>query len=144
MGLYDFQVAAKLRTYEEWHKPNVFNVILNVPTGGGKTVLFCDIVREFNAPACVIAHRQELISQASLALNREGLQHDILAPKDVKQQIIRAHHDIHGTSYYRGGSSVRVAGVNSRITCQAVNASNTNAGGLFPTAHAVRADGRGL
>jgi|SRR6185312_9376636 len=171
MGLYDFQVAAKLRTYEEWHKPNVFNVILNVPTGGGKTVLFCDIVREFNAPACVIAHRQELISQASLALNREGLQHDILAPKDVKQQIIRAHHDIHGTSYYRGGSSVRVAGVNSLARDAAVDrwhsqvgivvqdeghhvlrqnmwgramARFPNARGLFPTAHAVRADGRGL
>lgn len=170
-SLRDYQVDVKQRVYHAWHQPNVFNIILTMATGAGKTTVFSDIVREFNAPACVIAHRQELVAQASLALNREGIQHDIMVPKAVKQQIIRAHHDIHGYSHYRGGWMVRVAGVDSLARDQAtdrwysqvalvvqdeghhVQRQNKwgkaqsrfpNARGLFPTAHCLRGDGRGL
>ena len=170
-SLRDYQVDVKQRVYEAWHQPNVFNIILTMATGAGKTTVFSDIVREFNAPACVIAHRQELVAQASLALNREGIQHDIMVPKAVKQQIIRAHHDVHGHSHYRGNGIVRVCGVDSLARDQATDrwysqvalvvqdeghhvqrnnkwgkaqARFPNARGLFPTAHCLRGDGRGL
>lgn len=171
MTLRDYQAYARDRTYEAWQQPNVFNVIVTMATGGGKTVLFSEIVRDFNAPACIIAHRQELISQASLALNSQGIQHDIMAPQAVKQQIIRAHHDTHDVSYYRSNSIVRVAGVDSLARDSSndrwfrqvgivvhdethhlqknnkwgkAHSRFPNARGFGVTAHAIRGDGRGL
>ena len=169
--LRDYQIDAKQRIYDAWRQPNVFNVIVTMATGAGKTTVFSDIVRDFNAPACVIAHRQELVSQASLALNREGVQHDIHAPTKIKREIIRAHHDNHGQSWYRSNSIVRVAGVDSLIRDSATDrwfnqvalvvqdeghhvqrenkwgraqARFPNARGLYVTAHCLRGDGRGL
>lgn len=171
MTLRDYQINVKQRVYDSWRQPNTFNILLTMATGAGKTTVFSDIVREFNAPACVIAHRQELVAQASLALNREGIQHDIMVPKAVKQQIIRAHHDVHGHSCYRGGGIVRVVGVDSLARDSSndrwfnqvavvvqdeghhvqrdnkwgkAQARFPNARGLFPTAHCLRGDGRGL
>lgn len=171
MTLRDYQIDVRDRIYAAWQQPNVFNVISTMATGAGKTVLFCAIVRDFNAPACVIAHRQELIAQASLALNREGIQHDIMAPQAVRQQIIRAHHDIHSVSHYRSNSIVRVAGVDSLARDSSddrwfkqvglvvhdeahhlqknnkwgrAHARFVNARGFGATAHAIRGDGRGL
>src|SRR5271170_575987 len=93
--------------------PNVMNVGINLPTGGGKTVLMSDMIEKMARPTCAIAHRQELVSQVSLALNREGVYHGIIAPKKIQQQIIRLHHETHGYSRYKYNSEVRVAGVDS-------------------------------
>lgn len=171
MILYDFQTEVVNACYDRWREPDIFNLLMNMPTGGGKTVTFCKMVHDFDTPACIMAHRQELVSQASLALNREGIQHDIIAPKAVKLAIVRVHHDIHGGSHYRNGSPVRVAGVDTLTNYDGddrwmsqvglvvpdeghhVLRENKwgkqvlrfpNARGLFPTAHSLRADGRGL
>jgi superfamily II DNA or RNA helicase len=169
--LRDFQTELKGRVYEAWHEPNVFNVMMVGPTGSGKTVTFCDIVRDFNQPACVIAHRQELVGQAALALNRERVEHSIIAPKKVVQQIIGIEHDLQGYSCYNSRAPVKCAGVDTIIRHDAkdrwygqvglvvqdeghhVLKDNKwgraqlmfpNGRGLFPTAHAVRADRQGL
>ena len=171
MPLYDFQADVQGRGFQAWHEPNVFNLLWNVPTGGGKTVLMGDTIQQFNTATCAIAHRQELVSQISLALNRENIPHGILAPKKTQQQIIKLHHDTHGYSRYNYRSDVRVAGVDSlrdydtkdRWLAQVglvvqdeahhvlkankwgrAMALFPNARGLFLTAHAIRADGCGL
>lgn len=171
MSLRDFQLDLKNRVYQSWAEPNVHNVIMNLATGGGKTVLFCDIVSELGRPACLISHRQELVSQSSLSLNRERVPHDIIAPKKVRDQIIRLHHDTHGYSVQAYNSPIRVAGVDTLpnqdhkdrwfsdvglvVHDEAHHVLRTNKWGkahaLFPnarglgvTAHAVRADGCGL
>lgn len=157
--------------FEAWREPNVFNIQPVLPTGGGKTVLVGDITKKMDVPSCAIAHRQELVSQMALALNRERIPHGIIAPKAVVHQIVTLEHESHGYSDYRYQSHVRVAGVDTlgnhdktdRWLSQVglviqdeghhVLADNKwgkamglfpNARGLFPTAHAVRADGAGL
>lgn len=170
MPLHDFQSALKGDVYNAWHE-GAINVMPVAPTGSGKTVLFCDIVREFSQPAALISHRQELVGQAALALNRERVEHSIVAPKEVLQQIISLEHEIHGYSTYNSRAPIRAAGVDTIIRHDAkdrwysqvglvvqdeghhVLAGNKwgraqlmfpNARGLFPTAHAVRADNKGL
>lgn len=50
-------------------------VLVVLPTGGGKTVLFTKIAAEEEGIVWVIAHRQELIRQASETLDRFGIDH---------------------------------------------------------------------
>lgn len=168
--LRDFQSAAKAEVYTAWGE-GAFNVMPVMPTGSGKTVTFCDIVREYQHPSAVIAHRQELVAQAALALNRERVPHGIIAPKQVVQQIIGLEHELQGYSTFNSRAAARVAGVDTIIRHDTkdrwysqvglvvqdeghhVLQDNKwgraqlmfpNARGLFPTAHAVRADGQGL
>lgn len=54
-----------------------------LPTGGGKTVLFCAIVRravERGGRVLLLVHRRELIQQASAALDRFDVSHGVVAP----------------------------------------------------------------
>lgn len=56
-------------------------VILTIPTGGGKTVIFSKIVRgaaERGNPSLIIAHRDALIKQASRKLSEYGVDHGII------------------------------------------------------------------
>lgn len=170
--LRDFQIDAQRQIFEAWQEPGVYTVAATLPTGAGKTVLFCDTIAKVDRPTCVIAHRQELLAQASLALNRESIKHDVIAPTDVKRQIARIHHDSHGVSHLRNGAPVRVAGVDTLVRREpgkdrwysdvqlvvqdeahhvtegskwaTAQAMFPNARALHVMAHAVRADGKGL
>lgn len=54
-----------------------------LPTGGGKTFVFCFIAKRVvagNRKACILVHRQELLSQCSRSLLSMGVQHGIIAP----------------------------------------------------------------
>lgn len=171
MPLYDFQEDIQNRAFQAWAEPNVFNLLVTLATGGGKTVWTSDTIRKFNRPTCAIAHRDQLVSQLSLALTRDDIWHDLIAPKKTQQEIIRLHHDTFGYSRYRYRSDIRVAGVDSlrsfdvrdRWLSQVglvvqdeghhVQKDNKwgeamalfpNAFGAFLTAHALRGDRRGL
>ena len=169
--LRDFQVKLKADIYRAWHE-GARNVMGVMATGGGKTVVFSDIVREFDQPACLISHRQELVGQAALALNREEVAHSIIAPAAVQKQIIQLEMESYGRSFYNPRAPIRVAGVDTLLNhdtadrwlkqvglivqdeghhTQATNKwgmamglFNPHARGLFMTAHAYRADGKGL
>ena len=171
MTLRDFQLEMKQQIYSAWAEPNVFNVMNVMPTGSGKTTTFCAVIAEYQQPTCVIAHRQELVAQAALALNRERIPHGIVAPKPVIQQILRAEHENHGYSTYHHRADTRVAGVDTftghdpgdrwlaSVRLAVIDEGHhvvkgnkwaaamgllPNARGLFSTAHAIRADGSGL
>lgn len=169
--LRDFQGLLKGDIYRAWHE-GARNVMGVMATGGGKTVVFCDIVREFDQPACLISHRQELVGQAALSLNREEVNHAIIAPAAIQKQIIQLEMEAHGRSFYDPRAPVRVAGVDTLLNHDttdrwlqqvglivqdeghhvlkdnkwgsAMGMFNPNARGLFMTAHAYRADGKGL
>lgn len=170
-------MSTKLRDYQDKSKNDVYqawadghnNVLLTAATGAGKTVLFAAILQEYDAPAVLVAHRSELISQAALALNREGVPHSIVAPKSTVNEIIRLEHDTHGYSKFAWRAPIRVAGVDTLVRCNepwlssialcVIDEAHHVAGGnkwakafalmqnaraLGVTAHAVRADGQGL
>ena len=59
------------------------SVLYVLPTGGGKTVVFCYITESAarrNNKVLVLVHRQELIRQTSTSLTEIGVPHGILAP----------------------------------------------------------------
>ena len=75
-GLRLYQAEMKHNIYVLWDKMN--NVMLQMPTGTGKTIVFTSIVKDIrrwciknspNSKILIIAHRKELIQQASSKLN---------------------------------------------------------------------------
>lgn len=170
----------QLRPYQHENKQDVnakwasglTNVLSVLPTGAGKTVTFADIVRDHNGASCVIAHRQELVTQISLALAREGVRHRIIGPKSVVKLAVKIHMEEVGRSFYEPSSRCAVAGVDTLVRrtveleswCASVtlwvmdeahhvlkeNKWGTaiemfpNARGLGVTATPCRADGKGL
>lgn len=171
MSLRDYQHALKGGIYAAWNS-GARVVMPTLATGGGKTVLFSDITRDFNCPTCIIAHRDQLVSQAALTLNREKIPHRIIAPKKTIKAIVTLEQMTHGEVYYSPRAQVGVAGVNTLAArdpksdwwFQTVRLVISDEGHhvlqesvwskaialfagalvLLPTAHARRADGRGL
>lgn len=167
--LRDYQQQLKQDIYTAWQTHR--NVLAVAPTGSGKTVLFSDILSEYKGASCAIAHRQELVSQMSLALARCGVRHGVIAPKSVAKHIVGIHMAEVGRSYYDPNARCRVAGVDTLIrmdpedpwldqvgVCIQDEAHHVlkgnkwgNALQMFPQAHVLgvtatpcRADGKGL
>jgi DNA repair protein RadD len=168
--LRDFQSKLKVEIYEAWAQ-GARDVMGVMATGGGKTVLFCDIIAEQAVPTCSIAHRQELVGQAALQLNREQVPHGIIAPDAIQRQIVTLEQEMHGRSFFSPRADVRVAGVDTLVGIDPrdpwlkrvslivqdeghhtlkenkwgrAHALFPQARGLLMTAHAIRSDGRGL
>jgi DNA repair protein RadD len=91
------------------------NVLAVLPTGAGKTVLFAYTIAKHIGAACAIAHRQELVSQISLALARFGIKHKIIGPDSVIKGVVRLHIEELGTNFVDPSSRVAVAGVDTLI-----------------------------
>ena len=77
MILRPYQSAAAEAIFKEWQDNDSTLVVM--PTGGGKTILFADVIRRvFPRRALVIAHREELIFQARDKIQRvTGLHADV-------------------------------------------------------------------
>lgn len=69
-------------------------------------------------PQCAIAHRQELVSQISLALATFGVPHRIIGPTAVIKWIVRLHVEELNRTYYDPNAPVAVAGVDTLIRRQ--------------------------
>lgn len=91
------------------------NMLAVLPTGAGKTVLFSSILADELGSSCAIAHRQELVSQISLALARNRVRHRIVGPRNVVKMIVRLHMEEVGASYYDPNSRCAVAGIDTLI-----------------------------
>ena len=59
--------------------------LLVLPTGAGKTIVFAELIRRFRLPALILAHRDELITQAA---DKVGM----VAP-DLSIGIVKAKHN---------------------------------------------------
>ena len=114
MRLRPYQSKLKSDVYGAWDS-GVKNVLAVSPTGSGKTVLFSDVIKEHEGASCAIAHRQELVTQISLALARDGVRHRIIGPDKVIRLANRIHMDELGKSYFNANAPAAVAGVDTLV-----------------------------
>jgi DNA repair protein RadD len=161
------------RTFTAWDQGSK-NVLLVSDVGSGKTVLISNIVREIErlAPGksiVVIAHRVELVSQISLSLAENGLDHRLIASSTSKRFITKRHVKKFKRSYINLRSPVVVSSVGTLVNDKTINPDNValwvvdeahhvlksnqwgkcvtkyhKARGLGVTATPCRADGKGL
>ncbi|MEA1785327.1 DEAD/DEAH box helicase family protein [Arenibacter sp. GZD96] len=89
--LYNYQLQ-DLNTIFDYleEAPNDVNVLYQLPTGGGKTVVFSEIARRYisntQKKVVVLTHRIELSAQTSKMLNDFGVKNKIIN-SDVKELI---------------------------------------------------------
>ena len=112
ISLRPYQHNLKRSIYDAWTAGNQ-NVLAVLPTGGGKTVIFSDVIREHNGPAVAIAHRKELVCQISLALARNQIRHTVIGQEHTVRLINKIHTEELGRSYYHPNATTAVASVDT-------------------------------
>jgi superfamily II DNA or RNA helicase len=75
------------------------NVMVVIPTGGGKTVCMGDMARHHDGWGVSMAHRKELVGQISKAFAREGIVHSVAAAKNTVTDIQTEHYEEFGRSF---------------------------------------------
>ena len=79
--LRPYQQFSKREIFKKWN--SFFNVMLQLPTGTGKTVLFTSIIRDLTdvkgTKILILAHRKELIDQISEHLHLYDIDHGIIS-----------------------------------------------------------------
>lgn len=124
-----YQAQLKADIYQSWQAGNR-NVLAVLPTGGGKSVVTRQLSSEivnYGMPwmmanplgGCLIAHRQELVSQLSMHVAIQGVQHQIIGPKNVVAAIMQEHRRELGRSFVNPSSRFSVAGVDTILARQA-------------------------
>lgn len=117
MELRDYQQEAVKSIYESWKKGNR-NVCAQLVTGAGKTVIFSSIVSNFQQQhqnCAVIAHRNELVSQASCTLALWGIPHRIIGANSTIAQVTRKHREKFGKSFVNPSATTAVVGVDTLV-----------------------------
>ena len=100
--------------HEAWQEHDVVMAVQATRTG--KTVVFAGILAEAQGAGCAIAHRQELVSQMSVALARCKVAHRIIAPENVIARIVKRQVKETGSSFYQPGATRAVASVDTLIS----------------------------
>jgi superfamily II DNA or RNA helicase len=172
-------MPVKLRPFQAQLKTDVLaawgagarDVMAVSATGSGKTVFFSDVVQNHAGASVVIAHRQELVSQISIALARNGVRHRVIGSTALQRTCAKLHADELGRSYVDPSARCAAAGVDTLVRMDprdswfrqvtlrvhdeahhvlrenkwgAAAAMFPNAIGLHVTATPTRADGAGL
>lgn len=89
-------------------------VLYVLPTGAGKTILYAAVAQGAAAKGkrvLILEHRKELIRQASVALARISIRHQVVAPKSKLAGIRRAHVAATGWPMIDAEATVAVASV---------------------------------
>jgi len=170
--LRPFQRELEAACYAAW-AAGAINVMPVAATGSGKTVVFSKLLLDEPGASIAIAHRQELVSQISIALARNGVRHRVVGAKRGSSlvRVITALQVAElGYSYLDPTAKTGVGGVDTvirmtdepwfrqiRLAVQdeghhvlkdnkwgKVAQMFPSARGLFPTATPRRADGKGL
>lgn len=87
--LYDYQKNAIDQILERLkNRPEKYNLLYQLPTGGGKTVIFSEItrryIRDVQKKVLILTHRIELCGQTSNMLNEFGI-HNKIIESNVKE-----------------------------------------------------------
>ena len=85
--LRPYQQESKETVFKKWN--SYFDVMLQLPTGAGKTVLFTSIINDLNrvkgTKILILAHRKELIDQISEHLTKYNIIHGIITSGRVRR-----------------------------------------------------------
>ena len=91
--LYDYQLADIDRIFRRMdHVVDNYHLLYQLPTGGGKTVIFSEIVRRYlekhDKKVVVLTHRTELYKQTSKMLKTFGVKNKVInsAIKELPDQ----------------------------------------------------------
>ena len=81
--LYDYQQKAISQIFDRFDQyPSNYNLLYQLPTGGGKTVIFSEISKRYIAQkkkkVLILTHRIELCGQTSNMLNEFGVKNMII------------------------------------------------------------------
>lgn len=84
--LYSYQQGAINKIFEKFETaPDDYHLLYQLPTGGGKTVIFSEIVRQYlkhhNKKVLVMTHRVELCNQTSAMLTSFGVVNKVVNSK---------------------------------------------------------------
>ncbi|MFS4468286.1 DEAD/DEAH box helicase [Maribacter sp. 2210JD10-5] len=84
--LYDYQQGAIQKIFEKFdNEREDYHLLYQLPTGGGKTVIFSEIVRQYlknhNKKVLVMTHRVELCNQTSEMLTSFGVVNKVVNSK---------------------------------------------------------------
>lgn len=113
MALRYYQSDLSLAIRAAWTRaPNVLAVSA---TGSGKTVLVAHEIKAEPGASVFIAHRTELVSQASLALAREGVRHKVIGSTNLQRNCAAIHMAELGRSWYDPNAKTAVAGVDTLV-----------------------------
>ena len=168
MELWPHQIEVHDQIINAWGAGHRF-VAAVLPTGSGKTVLFTRIMGEHRGASIAIAHRHELVSQISMALCGNEIQHRIIGARSAIDAIITKQIKKFGQHYVDPRAAIGVASVDTlirrkydwynRVTlwvqdeCHHILRDNKwgravalfpNAKGLGVTATLLRSDNKGL
>lgn len=173
VALRPFQTKLVSDVYQSWNAGNI-NVMTVAATGSGKTVVLSKLLHDEPGASIAIAHRQELVSQISTALARNGVRHRVVGAKkgsNLVRVISALQVAEHGYSFFDPNAKTGVGGVDTIIRMDAadpwfrqirlqvqdeahhvlrenkwgkVASMFPHARGSFPTATPLRADRRGL
>lgn len=85
-SLYDYQIKDLNRIFDVMQEEsNDYNLLYQLPTGGGKTVIFSEIVRRFiekhNKKVVILTHRVELCKQTSNVLSGFNVKNKVINSK---------------------------------------------------------------
>ncbi len=118
INLRPYQQRLKSELVTEWGLGRT-NVLVQLPTGGGKSVIISDVINDHRGRAVIIAHRQELISQLSTHLARAGIFHSIIAPKQIISNIQAVHRILFQRSFVQPGANISVGSVDTLVARKA-------------------------
>lgn len=110
---YQSSLVAGINNY--WSTYPRGKVLAVLATGGGKTVIFSSIIAAEQGATCAIAHRQELVSQMSLTLAKNGIYHRIVGSNKTVRNCVKIHMDELGKTFCDAGSKHAVASVDTII-----------------------------
>jgi superfamily II DNA or RNA helicase len=93
--LREYQIKAKIKIYRKWQ--NTRSVMLQMPTGTGKTRVFTSVVKDLHnysikikraIKVLILVHRQELVKQSSKTLGMKyNIAHGIIMSKFFPQKF---------------------------------------------------------
>ena len=125
--LRHYQDRIKQKVYSLYRKSVKF-ILIVLPTGSGKTVLFSSIAYEMavvgmildliknvteKLPTAIVVHREELIGQISLTLAKVKIYHNLIIPPATIDQIIKLHRMECGQSFYNSQATLAVVSVDT-------------------------------